>query len=140
MEATEAVRAYAQTYIDILADPAPTINDINHVAANPQLDIDLRNLQQQLRDADDIVYESTGPITVASADPLEVDVEADPPTVVLLACVDRTSVKGTEDGEPRTGRREALRYQVVKTDYLPEPGWAVSRILPPQGEVQPRPC
>ncbi len=45
-EATEAVRAYDQTYLDILADPTPNINDINTVAAEPQLDIDLRNLQQ----------------------------------------------------------------------------------------------
>ena len=32
------------------------------------------------------------------------------------------------------------QYRVVKTTYLPDPGWAVSKVLPPKGFDQPQPC
>ena len=39
------VLAYEQMLYDLLADPEPYLNDLNDVAAQPQLDLDLRNLQ-----------------------------------------------------------------------------------------------
>ena len=39
-----------------------------------------------------------------------------------------------------TGPRELAQYRVVKTTYLPDPGWAVSKVLPPKGFDQPQPC
>ena len=41
-----SILAREQMFYDLLADPEPYLNDINDVAAQPQLDIDLRNLQQ----------------------------------------------------------------------------------------------
>lgn len=132
-EATEAVRAYEQTFIDILADPTPTLNDMNKVAAQPQLARDLKNLHMLLSEDAEVVYESTGPVIVASADPVTVDLRDDPHTVVLEACVDATAVRWTENGETRQGVREKSSYHVVRTTYLPAPGWAVSRVLTPRG-------
>ena len=45
------------------------------------------------------VVESTGPVTIASVEPIKVDLKGDPPTVTLLVCVDRTATSGTEDGQ-----------------------------------------
>ncbi|HYN56924.1 MAG TPA: hypothetical protein VES03_06985, partial [Motilibacterales bacterium] len=46
--ATEAIRAYEQMFYDILADPQPNLNDMNTVAAQPQVALDLTNLQSIL--------------------------------------------------------------------------------------------
>jgi hypothetical protein len=138
-EATEAVRAYAQTFYNILSDPTPTLNDLNAVAAQPQLALDLKSLQGILS-AGEITFDKTGPVFVAAAEPTYVNLEGDPPTIVVVACVDRSANSGTEAGDPWTGRRQQSRYQVVKTDYLPQPGWAVAKVLPPEGYDQPQPC
>ena len=138
-EATEAVRAYEQTFIDILADPSPRLNDMNDVAAQPQLDIDLRNLEAIVNGGQTTI-DSTGPVVVASAAPLTIDLKGDPASVTALVCVDRTAVTGTVKGEPTTGLRQQAQYVVVKTTYLPAPGWAVSRVSPPKGHDQPQPC
>lgn len=138
-QATEAVRAYEQAFYDILADPTPRLNDINNVAAQPQLSIDLNNLEQILAEGG-FTIESTGPTTAVSADPVKFDLKGDPPTVVLEVCVDQIAATGTQDGESWTGPREVARYRVVKTSYLPAPGWAVAQVLPPDGHDQPQPC
>ena len=138
-EATEAVRAYEQTFIDILADPSPRLNDMNDVAAQPQLGIDLRNLQEIVNSGQTTI-DSTGPVVVASAAPLAIDLKGDPASVTALVCVDRTAVTGTVKGEATTGLRQEAQYVVVKTTYLPAPGWAVSRVSPPKGHDQPQPC
>lgn len=138
-EATEVVRAYEQTFYDILADPEPRLNDMNDVAAQPQLAIDIKNLQQIVT-AGQTTVESSGPVVVVSVHPDKFDLKGDPPTVVLEACVDRTATNGTQGGKAWTGPREKAQYRVVKTTYLPAPGWAVAQVLPPEGHDQPQPC
>jgi hypothetical protein len=138
-EATAVVLARSQMFYDLIADPEPYLNQINDVVADPQLDLDLLNLQQ-LVDAKEMVIESTGPVTIASVTPVKVDLEGAPPTVTLEVCVDETATSGTYKGEPMTGPRQLARYRVVKTTYLPDPGWAVSKVLPPKGFDQPQPC
>ena len=138
-QAAEAVRAYEQTIVDVLADPEPYLNSMNDVAAQPQLEIELRNLQQ-LVVAGETVIQSSGPVAIASVDPVKVDIKGDPPTVTLLVCVDSTATSGTYKGKPWTGPRQLTQYRVIKTTYLPDPGWAVSKVLPPKGFDQPQPC
>jgi hypothetical protein len=129
-------------FFDLQADPDPRLNDINNVVADPQLDRDLLSLQEAARLVSEgkTVVESTGPVTIASVEPVKVDLEGDPPTVTLEVCVDRTTTRVTYEGKPVEGGRELARYQVVKTTYLPDPGWAVSQVLPPKGHDQPQPC
>lgn len=138
-QAAEAVRAYEQTIYDILADPTPRLNDINNVAAQPQLDIDLRSLQEIVV-AGNTRVETTGPVVVVSFELIKLALKDDPPTVTLVACVDRSANSGTEDGKPWTGLRQESQYRVVKTTYLPAPSWAVAQVLPPDGHDQPQPC
>jgi hypothetical protein len=129
-------------FYDLQADPEPNLNDINNVVADPQLDRDLLSLQEAARLVAEgkTVVESTGPVTIASVEPVKVDLEGDPPTVTLEVCLDRTTTRVTYEGQPVEGGRELARYLVVKTTYLPDPGWAVSQVLPPKGHDQPQPC
>ncbi|MGB8020605.1 MAG: hypothetical protein WCF04_05210 [Candidatus Nanopelagicales bacterium] len=138
-EATEAVRAHEQKIYDILADPEPRLDDMNTVAVQPQLDLDLRSLQQIVV-AGKTTVETTGPVVVVSSEPVKFDLKGDPPTVTLVACVDRSANSGTEDGKPWTGLRQESEFRVVKTTFLPDPGWAVAKVLPPKGHDQPQPC
>jgi hypothetical protein len=137
--AAAAVLAYEQTIVDVLADPEPYLNAINNVAAQPQLEIELLNLQQLVA-AGETVIQLSGPVTIASVEPIKVNLKGDPPTVTLLVCVDSTATSGTYKGEPWTGPRQLTQYRVIKTTYLPDPGWAVAKVLPPKGFDQPQPC
>ena len=138
-EATEAVRAYEQMFYDILADPQPNLNDMNNVAAQPQLALDLEGLQQ-IFSAGETSITATGPVAIAFTEPIDVAQGGEPQTVVLVACVDRSANSGIESGKPWTGLREKAQYEVLKTTYLPSPGWAVARVQPPVGFNQPQPC
>lgn len=138
-EAADVVLAYEQMFYDLLSDPDPYINDLNTVAAQPQLRIDLRNIQRYIVEGK-VTVESAGPVSLASVEPVKVKLKGDPPTVTLLVCVDHTATRGTDDGKPWTGVRTQSQYRVIKTDYLPDPGWAVAQVLPPKGEEQPQPC
>lgn len=141
-EATAVVLAYEQMFFDLQADPDPRLNDINNVAAQPQLAIDLLSLQEAARLVAEgkKVVESTGPVTIASVDPIKVDLQGDPPTVTVEVCVDKTATRSTYEGDPIEAGRDLARYRVIKTTYLPDPGWAVSQVLPPKGHDQPQPC
>jgi len=138
-EAAAVVLKYEQMYYDLLAETDPYLNDLNTVLTEPQLGIDLKNLQQ-LRAAGNGSVESTGPVVLGPVEPLEVALDASPATVTLLVCVDNTAVTGTLDGKPWTGQRTEAQYRVEKTTYLPAPGWAVAQVLPPPGHDQPQPC
>jgi hypothetical protein len=138
-EAAEAVLAYAQAFYDIFSDPTPNLNDMNNVAAQPQLALDLKSLQTILSTGETSLDKS-GPVLLTSFEPLILDAWGKPPTVILLACVDRSANSGTESGKPWIGRRQQAQYRVVKTAYLPAPGWAVAEVLPPDGYDQPQPC
>jgi hypothetical protein len=141
-EAAAVVLAREQMFYDLQADPEPNLNDINNVVADPQLDRDLLSLQEAARLVAEgtTVVESTGPVTIASVEPVKVDLKGDPPTVTLEVCLDRTTTRVTYEGKPVESGRELARYLVVKTTYLPDPGWAVSQVLPPKGHDQPQPC
>ena len=127
---------------DIPADPEPYLNDLNNVATQPQLDLDLRSLQDAVVAIAQgkLVIEDTGPVTLASVEPVKVDLKGEPPTVTLEVCVDKTGTRSTYEDKPVTGSRQLIRYRVVKTTYLPDPGWAVAKVLPPAGFDQPQPC
>jgi hypothetical protein len=141
-EATAVVLAYEQMLEDIPADPEPYLNDLNNVATQPQLDLDLRSLQDAVVAIAQgkLVIEDTGPVTLASVEPVKVDLKGEPPTVTLEVCVDKTGTRSTYEDKPVTGSRQLIRYRVVKTTYLPDPGWAVAKVLPPAGFDQPQPC
>ena len=67
-------------FYDLQADPDPNLNDINNVVADPQLDRDLLSLQEAARLVAEgkTVVESTGPVTIASVEPVKVDLEGGP--------------------------------------------------------------
>ena len=102
-EAAAVVLAREQMFFDLQADPEPNLNDINNVVADPQLDRDLLSLQEAARLVAEgkKVVESTGPVTIASVDPVKVDLEGDPPTVTLEVCVDRTTTRVDVRGQAR---------------------------------------
>jgi hypothetical protein len=127
-------------FYDILADPEPTLNDMNEVATQPQLALDLKNLQGIVAEGG-FTITSTGPIEAVSADLVRVDMTGDPETVILVACVDKSKATGTNpDGSAFTGVRQQAQYRIERTTYLPAPGWAVAEVLPPEGFDQPQPC
>lgn len=138
-EAVAVILAYRQLFFDLLADPDPRLNDFNDLVTDPQLELDLNNTSMLLR-AGETVIESAGPVTIAAVEPVTIDLKSDPPTVTLLVCVDASAVSGTEAGKPFTGSRQEMQYRVVKTGYLPDPGWAVAEVLPPKGTTGSRPC
>jgi hypothetical protein len=137
-EAAAVVLKSQQLYYDLLADPS-RLNELNAVLAEPQLSIDLPNLQY-LASTGTTTVESTGPVELASVEPLSVDLTGAPPTVTLLVCVDNTAASGTTDGEPWSGNRKLAQYRVVQTTYLPAPGWALAQVLPPPGYEQTQTC
>jgi hypothetical protein len=142
VDATEAVRAYEQMIRDLLADPQPNLDDMNIVATQPQVDLDLRELRQRGTAAGTVVG-AAGAVVVAFADPVEINLRGDPPTVVLLACVDRSTSSATGSGQRWAADRELSLYRVVTTTDptdLPDPGWVVAQVLPPTGHNQPQPC
>jgi hypothetical protein len=138
-EATDVVVAYEQTIYSILASPKPDLDKLAKVAAQPQLDLDRRSLQGVIASGDTQV-ERTGPVVLVDAIPVRVDIGSGERSVVLLACVDRSENSGTTDGEAWEGQRQRAEYSVSGTHYLPAPGWAVARVLPPNGMDQPEPC
>lgn len=127
---------------DILTDPTPNPDDMTTVATQPQLDLDLQELRRRGAAARPVAG-AAGVVVVASADPVEINLRSDPPTVVLLACVDRSSISATGSGQRWTADRELSLYRVVTTTDptdLPDPGWVVAQVLPPTGHDQPQPC
>jgi len=70
-----------------------------------------------------------GQLVLVSAEPVKVRLKADPPSVVVRACIDATALTGIDaEGNRSPGVREELDYTLVKTTYLPDPGWAVTRV------------
>lgn len=141
-ETSAVVVAYEQMFYDLQADSDPYLNDINSVATAPQLDLDLLSLRQAvvLVAQGKKVVESTGPVTLATVDPVKVSLKSDPATVTLEVCIDKTATRSTYKGKVLDTTPQLARYRVVKTTYLPAPGWAVAKVLPPRGHDQPQPC
>jgi hypothetical protein len=138
-EATDVVVAYEQTIYDILSSPSPDLDLLAKVSAQPQLDLDRRSLQGIISSGNTQVSR-TGPVALIDSAAVRVDISRNDRRVVMLACVDRSENAGTTDGEAWEGRRQRAEYRVTGTDYLPAPGWAVARVLPPNGMDQPQPC
>ena len=133
------ILAREQLLTDLLADSDPRLNDLNDLVTDPQIDLDLTSTRQ-LIGARETVIESTGPKSIAAVEPVKIDLKGDPPTITLLVCVDSSAVSGTYRDKPFTGSRQEMQYRVVKTTYLPDPGWAVAEVLPPKGSEGSRPC
>jgi hypothetical protein len=138
-EATAVILAYEQLLTDLLADPDPRLNDLNNLVTDPQLGLDLDNTSKLIRDRETVI-DSTGPKSIASVEPIDIDLKGDPPTLTLLVCVDSTAVSGTYQAKPFTGSRREMQYRMVKTTYLPDPGWAVAELMPAPGSEASRPC
>ena len=128
-QSTDVVMAYRQTGVDLYTGARTDVNDLNDVvAAGDLLDRELKNLSQGLSQG----YSSQpvgAQVVLVSAEPVSLDLDADPPTVVVRACIDATGVTDVApDGTRTPGVREQLDYTVIATDYLPAPGWAVLKI------------
>ncbi|MGB8020329.1 MAG: hypothetical protein WCF04_03800 [Candidatus Nanopelagicales bacterium] len=127
-QATDVVMAYRQTITDLYSGARTRINDLDNYATGDLLDQDRTAVSLGVRQG--IRSEPAGvQLVLVSAEPESVKLKADPPTVVLRACIDATDVTDVlADGTRRPGVREQLQYTVVKTAYLPDPGWAVLRL------------
>lgn len=128
-QATDVVMAYRQTGVDLYTGARTDVNDLNAVVAiGDLLDRELKNVSQGLTQG----YSSEpigAQVTLVSAEPVSIDLDADPPTVVVRACIDASGVTDVApDGTRTPGVREQLEYTVVTTDYLPAPGWAVLKV------------
>lgn len=129
-QATDVVVAYQQTIVDLYTGARTDINDLNDVVASGDLlDASLRNASQALSQG----YSAEPPsaqVVLVSAEPVGTNLDSDPPTVVVRACIDQSAVTIVKpDGSTSAGLRDELDYTVVKTDYLPDPGWAVESMV-----------
>lgn len=127
-QATAAVMAYRQTIADLYSGARTNLNDLNYVATGDALDRGLRNISLGLREG--YRTEPQGfALNLVRADVVKLRLADKPPLVLLHACIDsRAGTDIAPDGTRTPGVREQLQYQVVKTDYLPAPGWAVQEV------------
>ena len=127
-EATAVVLAYRQTITDLYSGARTNLNDLNDVATGDLVDQGLTSIQQSLNEG--WSSEPVGAqITLFSAEPTQLDLNGDPPTMVVEACIDTSDVVDVSpDGVRDMGTRERAEYSVTRTDYLPAPGWAVSEV------------
>ena len=127
-EATAVVLAYRQTITDLYSGARTDLNDLNDVATGDLLDQGLINISKSLREG--WKREPNGvQLSLASAEPVSVDFSGAGDIVTVHACIDATAVTiVSPNGERTEGVREVLDYRVVRTDYLPDPGWAVDRV------------
>lgn len=126
-EATQVVLAYRQTLVDLYSGARTQLNDLNQVATGELLERNLAKTQQDL-----VAGQRSEPVgarvVLDTASPIHVDLDSDPSSVVVKACVDATGVTSVRpDGTKSGGVREEAEYTLVRTTYLPAPGWAVSR-------------
>ena len=127
-EATEVVLAYRQTITDLYSGARTNLNDLNLVAAGELRDKGLTNVQQGLGEG--WISEPSGAqLELVWARPISVDLTANPNIVIVSACLDASSVVDVSpDGSRDVGAREKADYEVTRTAYLPEPGWAVTGV------------
>jgi hypothetical protein len=133
-QATEVVMAYSQTVTDLYSGARTRINDLDNFVTGDLLEIERSGVQKDLGLG--VRSEPKGAqLALVSAQPVSVKLKADPPTVVLWACIDGSAVTGVDkDGTSHPGKTERLQYRVIKTAYLPAPGWAVTEV---KGERDP---
>lgn len=127
-EATDVVLAFRQTITDLYSGARTRINDLDNVVTGDKLDRERNNVQKGL-----VSGRRSEPrgvqLVLVSAEPVKINLKTNPPTVVVRACIDATAVTDIDqDGRESQGIRERLDYEVVKTTYLPDPGWAVKEV------------
>jgi hypothetical protein len=131
-EATEVVLAYRQTIADLYSGARTDLNDLDKVATGDLLDRGLRNIQQGLSQG----YRSEPmgvQLVLVSAEPVSVDLGADPPTVIVSACIDATALTDMDpSGERQPGRRESSDFTVIRLST--SGNWFVDRVT---GEADP---
>ena len=125
-QATDVVVAYQQTIVDLYTGARTDVNDLNAVVATGDLlDASLKSVSQGLSQGYRM-EPANAQVVLVSAEPVGIDLDEDPATVVVRACLDQSAITSVSpDGSTKPGVREAVDYTVVKTDYLPAPGWAV---------------
>jgi hypothetical protein len=127
-EATEVVLAYRQTIADLYSGARTDLNDLDKVATGDLLDQNLRGVQQGLA-AGRRSLPVGARLALVEANPVTVDLTSNPSGIRIRACIDSSRLTDLmEDGSQRVGTRESLDYWLVKTNYLPEPGWAVAQV------------
>jgi hypothetical protein len=139
-EATAVVLAYRQTITDLYSGARTDLNDLNDVATGELLDKGLMNIQQSLGEGWSVVPSGVQVAIVSSA-LLRSDLESDPNRVELRACLDASDVTEIDpQGGRRPGVREQLDYTIIRTSYLPAPGWAVSEVSTDSDDIEDRRC
>jgi hypothetical protein len=125
-EATEVVVAYRQTVVDLLSGARTDLNDLNLVVTGSLLQDDLKNMQAGLTAGRKA--EPGARVVLVSAQPVQIELEEEDRARVR-ACIDLTGITFTQpDGSTNQGSRGQADYVLVRTDYLPSPGWAVNTI------------
>jgi hypothetical protein len=120
--------AYRQTITDLYSGARTRINDLDNYVTGEKLERERVNVQLGLSSGRRSEPKG-GQLRLVSAEPIKVKLNADPPTVLVRVCIDATPLTGiAPDGEREPGVREELDYRLVKTTYLPEPGWAVTEV------------
>ena len=126
-EATEVVLAYRQTLVDIYSGASLNLNDLNEVATGDLLQRNLAKAQMDLGEGKR--SEPTGvQLALISAEPVRIELDGEPDEVTVRACIDGTMVTSVDAaGIQTSGVRELAEYSLIRTTYLPAPGWAVTR-------------
>lgn len=127
-QATDVVMAYSQTITDLYSGARTRVNDLDNYVTGDLLEAERMAVSQGVSQGKRSEPKGVQ-LTLVSAEPVKVSLKADQPTVLLWACIDGTKVTGIDaDGTRLPGKRERAQYQVVKTTYLPDPGWAVQAV------------
>ena len=127
-QATDVVMAYSQTIIDLYSGARTRINDLDNYVTGDLLEVERSAVHKGLDQGNRSEPEGAQ-LVLASVEPVKVKLKSDPPTVVLWACIDGSAVTGVDaDGTRHPGKTERLQYRVIKTTYLPAPGWAVIEV------------
>ncbi len=120
------VVAYRQTVVDLLSGARTDLNDLNLVVTGSLLQDDLKNMQAGLTAGRKA--EPGARVVLVSAQPVQIELEEEDRARVR-ACIDLTGITFTQpDGSTNQGSRGQADYVLVRTDYLPSPGWAVNTI------------
>jgi hypothetical protein len=128
-QATQAALAFSQTITDLYSGTRSDVNDMYFVATSEIRERVMNNIARGLSEGTRTVPQGVE-VTLIAAKPVKVQLERKQPRVIVRACIDATKATDIEaDGTERPGVREELDYWVVKVDHLPEPGWAVTRLM-----------
>ena len=127
-EATQTVLAYRQTIVDLYSGARDDLNDLYFVATGDLVDQNLRNIQRGLGEGRRIEPDGAE-VHLVSASPRIVSIDADPPSIVVRACIDSTKATAVApDGTKAPGRRELSDYTLTQKTGGTASDWSVTRI------------